>query len=422
MPYFLYPTLFRLCGLAAALRKFLSVVRHKGPAHVVGKIAARIAETRAVQGAAASDPVFETPERRAVLDVIYVVGFSKGEPKRYRVHNPAAGLRSRGYRVHVVDYARVTDISRYEWRTGILVLFRAPYVWSSGVSRVLRRSRADGARIVFDIDDLLFDVDALPEMDGIARYSRLERRRLAEEVERYRVMLSMVDDATVSTVPLCREIEKLGIPAKVVRNSLNVEQLRVADGLPDRERRDGEIRVGYYSGSGTHQADFARCEDALLAILDRCPNVVFWLVGYLDLGERWAAYEGRVRRFGFMRRLDMLRHMAEIDINIAPLEIGNRFCESKSELKFFEAGLVEVPTVASATLPYREAITNGVDGFVAETPVDWEAALEHLVRDPEARREMGRAAKRRALDVFGPDAMTRRVVDVLGLPAAPPSP
>lgn len=57
-------------------------------------------------------------------------------------------------------------------------------------------------------------------------------------------------------------------------------------------------------------------------------------------------------------------------LNIAPLEI-NRFCEAKSELKYFEAALVRVPTVASPTQPFKNAIQHGVNGFLAGDSADW---------------------------------------------------
>src|SRR6202035_5617488 len=59
--------------------------------------------------------------------------------------------------------------------------------------------------------------------------------------------------------------------------------------------------------------------------------------------------------------------LARFDINIAPLEVGNPFCEAKSELKFFEAALVEVCTVASPTGPLQRAIREGETGKLADT-------------------------------------------------------
>lgn len=77
--------------------------------------------------------------------------------------------------------------------------------------------------------------------------------------------------------------------------------------------------------------------------------------------------------------------------------MGNVFCEAKSELKFFEAGIVGVPTVASATRPYAEAITDGVDGFVASGDEEWFLKLSRLVEDEKLRKEMGEKARQTAL-------------------------
>ena len=38
----------------------------------------------------------------------------------------------------------------------------------------------------------------------------------------------------------------------------------------------------------------------------------------------------------------LAEELARFDINLAPLEVGNPFCEAKSELKYFEAALVDV--------------------------------------------------------------------------------
>ena len=57
--------------------------------------------------------------------------------------------------------------------------------------------------------------------------------------------------------------------------------------------------------------------------------------------------------------------VAQIDINLAPLELDNPFCQAKSEIKFTEAALVGVPTVASPTQAFVYAMRDGEDGLLA---------------------------------------------------------
>src|SRR5712691_9670225 len=162
------------------------------------------------------------------------------------------------------------------------------------------------------------------------------------------------------------------------------------------------------SASPTHQKDFGECEAALLSVMAQHPQVRFRLVGYLDLGPHWERYRNRVERLGFLPAAEMLRCLGEIDINLAPLELGNPFCEGKSELKFFEAALVGVPTVASATETFAAAIENGVSGLVARDAVEWRNALELLVTSESRRKAMGEAAKALALARYGLPTVTPR--------------
>lgn len=110
--------------------------------------------------------------------------------------------------------------------------------------------------------------------------------------------------------------------------------------------------------------------------------------------------------------------MALFDVNLAPLELGNVFCEAKSELKFIEAALADVPTVASPTEPYRRAIRDGENGYLARNPEEWYAALLRLVDDPALRLRVGRAAQRDVLRHYGPlrraDAMLSALPRLLG--------
>ena len=100
--------------------------------------------------------------------------------------------------------------------------------------------------------------------------------------------------------------------------------------------------------------------------------------------------------------MNLPAEMARFDINLAPLEVGNPFCEAKSELKFFDAALVNVPTIASPTGPFRRAIDHGRTGFLATSGDDWYLYIKRLVQDPALREQLGRNAYIAALAAFGP--------------------
>jgi glycosyltransferase involved in cell wall biosynthesis len=393
-----------------------------------------IRAARRLTGPRASDPEavvkdlrgYGTPAPGAEFDVIYAIGFWYGTPKRYRVFNMAEGLGAAGYAVHVMDFDRVDDIRRHRWRASALVLFRAEHDPLADVTEILDYARSVGMRLVYDIDDLVFDPSFADRIDAFRRMGPYQRRLHVEAIERRRELLLACDLVTVSTAPLAKIAERLGRPAAVIPNSINGEQMQVAAELaaaPPR-RRDGVV-IGYFSGSATHQRDFAECEPALLDIMERHPEICFRLVGYLVLRPEWARYRDRIERIGFVGPADLLRRIAETDINLAPLELGNPFCEGKSELKFFEAALVGVPTVASATQPFRDAVEDGISGFLVRDTDEWRRAIELLTASESRRKAMGEAARAAALARFSLAAVTPRAVAALRLrppAAAAPSP
>ena len=179
-----------------------------------------------------------------------------------------------------------------------------------------------------------------------------------------------------------------------------------------RERvADGKLRIGYAAGTLTHQHDFAVVREVLVEILAKRDDVILTVVGQLDLAEypELAGLRDRIEIRPLVPHHELPNELARFDINIAPLEVGNPYCEAKSELKFFDAALVEVPTVASATASFRTAIRHGESGFVAETREQWIDALSGLLDDHRLRVRVGTLARSEALRSFGPGALRANV-------------
>jgi glycosyltransferase involved in cell wall biosynthesis len=147
----------------------------------------------------------------------------------------------------------------------------------------------------------------------------------------------------------------------------------------------------------SHNKDFAMITGALMKIMEKYSNVELFLVGPLEIDNNLNRFKNRVKRLPYVQRVRHFENISQVDINLAPLEIGNPFCEAKSELKFFEAGILGVPTVASATQTFQEVISDGTDGFLASTQDEWIEKLEKLITNQELRKKMGEKARIKSL-------------------------
>ena len=166
---------------------------------------------------------------------------------------------------------------------------------------------------------------------------------------------------------------RLGAGRPVVPNGFDDATLvRSRARRPGAQRcpTDGLCRIGYAGGSRTHQRDLALAAEAVADVLRAVPGPARAVP---PTRSTWTSSpSSRAAQTGssggtFVPLETLPVELARLDVNLAPLEVGNPFCEAKSELKFFEAALVDVPTVASPTEPYRASIRHGETGFLADT-------------------------------------------------------
>jgi len=115
-------------------------------------------------------------------------------------------------------------------------------------------------------------------------------------------------------------------------------------------RDDNLVRMGYASGSRTHQRDFGVPFNPSPRFVGKadCRLVLFRVPGtgqpLLDIDE-FPCLEpvtDQIEWRDMVPLKDLPNEIARFDINLAPLETGNIFCEAKSELKYFEASLADV--------------------------------------------------------------------------------
>ena len=98
--------------------------------------------------------------------------------------------------------------------------------------------------------------------------------------------------------------------------------------------------------------------------------------------------------------------IASFDIGIMPLRDGF-FEQGKCGYKLIQYMANGLPVVASPVGVNRQIVEHGVNGFLAETPAQWEQALQALLSDSGLRHRMGQAGRQKVerqycLQVTGP--------------------
>lgn len=342
--------------------------------------------------------------------------FISGEPDTpgnfYRVINYVEAARGNGWRADWIRGDQLADRMAEVSDFDVLAIWRTP--WNANIEEAIGIMRLLGRTVVFDCDDLMTEprLATFHFIDGI-RSNRLTEQMVHDHFALIRQTMLAADVCFTTTDQLAFHMRWSDKTTFVNPNGFTqfTHDLSRRSAREWATRRDGLVRIGYAGGSRTHQKDLGVAIGAISRILREHPECRLVLFRspvdqepLVDV-EEFPDLDGLLDQIEW-RPLQPLMNLptekARFDINLAPLELGNPFCEAKSQLKFFEAGLVNCTTVASPTGPFRDCISDGKTGFLAATGDDWYFCLKQLVNDADLRERIGRNAYLSALANFGP--------------------
>jgi glycosyltransferase involved in cell wall biosynthesis len=336
---------------------------------------------------------------------------------RYRCFNPVDALNrlSNTLSASYFFYSDLVTLDNLADYADVLVVSRCPH--DAPLDRLYRRFRNHGKRVLFDIDDLVFDT----------RYATLVASNLGylleeEELNQWTAFISNIgtaleaSDGVVTTNAYLAEriSEATSLPVFVVPNTFNDAQRRASQAALTVEKAPDEgLHIGYFSGSQSHSLDFAVVASQLAQFLEESEHSSLTIVGHLHVPADFSRFGKRITRKPFMDFLAMQSILRSIDLNIVPLQ-DSPFTWSKSELKYFEAALVETPTLASTSPVFGNAIQHGVTGYLAES-TQWLEALRQIESEgPGGLTEVGQEARESVTAVYSPEALAEKLDGILG--------
>jgi len=323
--------------------------------------------------------------KRGSPRIAYVYEQPDNSTFRYRVYNMIQALAASGSEISA-SYFCLDDLAYDDHIVGAcdaLVICRVRY--SDTINRLVTKARGRGRKVFFDVDDFIFDT----------RYAHLIVNTLDQDLTDPRVWdfwyayigrvggaLRLCDHAIVTNAFLAERVRAFNdMPVSVIPNFLNLEQTVVSDAVYAQKKasgfaRDGKIHLGYFSGTPSHNRDFAVVADTLLRLLRADSRLVLRVAGYFQMPDAFKD-EARIEVFPFRDFVNLQTLVGSTEINLIPLQ-DNIFTNCKSELKYFEAGIVGSVSIATPTEVLRRSIQDGVTGYLANT-FDWADKIHRIV-------------------------------------------
>ena len=255
--------------------------------------------------------------------------------------------------------------------------------------QIIYNARAAGKFVLYEIDDLLFD---LPE-------SHPERTQELYNAALMPMMAAMIDAdlVLVPTDELCKVVKGFNPNIVVLPNYLDDKNWQLKP--PVQKSSDEVITIGYM-GSNSHTPDLSIVASVLRELLtkyERKLKLEVWgtpLPGELQdvEGVSWHPSPTNIYT-DFVKFFQTL----DFDLVIAPLA-DNLFNRCKSNLKFLEYSAIGAPGVYSQITPYEGIIYDGVNGFLAGDDSEWVEKLTRLIENPDLRYKMAVAAQKTVQD------------------------
>ena len=312
---------------------------------------------------------------------------------RYRVLNKAEQLRKHGFAVKVVNLSDF-QLSMAQ-NASHIIIYRSPI--SPELLRLCHLAKEYGKPVFFDIDDLVFDTVYTDQLSYTQGLNSVEKGNYDAGVRNYGYMLKNCDGAITSTNQLQEELYKYQSRVLLNRNLASDDLIAISSQcMKDYSQTSDIVKIGYFSGSISHNENFELIKPAIKQLLKKYSNVQLHIVGILDIPQDMKPFENQIVTHDYVDWDKLPALISEVDINLAPL-VDSIFNRAKSEIKWIEAALVKVPTVASKIGAFSDAVVDGETGLLAADD-EWFDKLEALVLSPELRQKIAESAYRAVLE------------------------
>lgn len=344
--------------------------------------------------------------------IVYIKNEFDNSTFRYRYYNFKEALaNSDKYLLTCFLCSEIPCILNSVDNIDLIVLQRT--TWDINTNNLIFLCKQKGIKIVYDIDDLIYKYDYIPDyMNVVGLKFSVENVRTYMGIAAAYEFCAKSSDLFICTTDYLNKkiIEDFEKPSYIIQNFYNNSQYSISKSiLENRTYDEDKFVIGYFSGSPSHLNDFRVCEKDIIKLMKKYDNVYLKIVGFMDLDDELISFknEGRVIFKPLCSYLDLQYEIGTVDINVAPL-FNYFFNYAKSELKFFEAALVKIPSIVSNVGVYSQVIKNSFNGILANDD-QWFEKLEELYLNSNLRNKIADNSYKYVVDNYSPSVMMVKI-------------
>ena len=346
--------------------------------------------------------------------IVYICEKYDRNTPRYRAYNMCQALLKSGawHGIYIFE----DELPRAEEHIKLFkIMIIVRYPWSEALRDLVVKAKQHAIRVGFDIDDLIYDEKYIPLMANTASIDLDDpsNRGWLLLASKLALTAKMCDFMVTTNKYLSEKMKKdLNKPAQVINNFANREQMDHSAALVNekkKEKKQTPFLIGYFSGTRSHTNDLGKAALEIRDLMDKYTDIKLKIVGLMDIPDCLVPHRssGQLIHEPLVDPLTLQKKIAEVDVNIIPL-VDNEFTNCKSELKYFEASIVDTPTCATPTYVYQQNIQNGRNGILCREG-EWFRAIEKLYNDPVMSAKIADNARRYCESKYSVEAQAKQI-------------
>ncbi len=317
-----------------------------------------------------------------------ILFISKGEHSastRYRALSYFEPLRSNGWEpLHITAHGILPRIKLLgiAKQAEVVVILRKTFSLS-----FLRLLRLCSKNLVFDLDDAVFC-----RSDG-----KLSKSRQMS----FEKVTSICKQVWAGNLYLAEMAGRYNESVKIIPTSLNYRKY-----LLELEKNSDYFDL-VWIGSRSTQKYLKECLPVLESVAENIPNLRLKIVADFNLPTK------RLKTLAVPWSDNVeAEALASAHVGIAPMS-DDPWTKGKCGLKVLQYMAAGLPVVSSPAGVNREIVQEGITGFFAENPDDWQKAIDRLFYDSDLRNAMGKAGQKRIIEHFSVDATFKKMSECL---------